>query len=92
MSKKLLSSIQGPADLKRLNIEQMEQLANEIRQAICDQVSVSGGHLAPNLGVVELTLALHYVFDFGHDRLLFDVGHQCYVHKLLTGRQHLLPK
>ncbi len=87
-----MSTIQGPADLKRLTIEQMEDLAGEMRQAICDQVSSSGGHLAPNLGVVELTLALHYVFDFGHDRLLFDVGHQCYVHKLLTGRQHLLSK
>ncbi len=64
----------------------------EIRHAICDQVSRSGGHLAPNLGVVELTVALHYVFDFSHDRLLFDVGHQCYTHKLLTGRQHLLPR
>jgi 1-deoxy-D-xylulose-5-phosphate synthase len=64
----------------------------EIRDAICNQVSQSGGHLAPNLGVVELTLALHYVFDFPHDRLLFDVGHQCYPHKLITGRAHLLDR
>ncbi len=88
----LLRHIQGPADLKKLSIEQLPDLAREIRHAICDQVAKSGGHLAPNLGVVELTIALHYVFDFGHDRLLFDVGHQCYPHKLLTGRLDLLPK
>ncbi len=88
----LLRHIQGPADLKKLSIEQLPDLAKEIRTAICDQVAKSGGHLAPNLGVVELTIALHYVFDFGHDRLLFDVGHQCYPHKLLTGRLGMLPK
>lgn len=88
----LLNSIHGPADLKRLSIDQLPQLAQEMREAICDQVAKTGGHLAPNLGVIELTIALHYVFDFGHDRLLFDVGHQCYPHKLLTGRLGLLPK
>jgi 1-deoxy-D-xylulose-5-phosphate synthase len=88
----LLRHIQGPADLKKLTVDQLPDLAKEIRHAICDQVAKSGGHLAPNLGVVELTIALHYVFDFGHDRLLFDVGHQCYPHKLLTGRLDLLPK
>src|SRR5512137_53642 len=82
----LLPQIQSPADLKKLPVEQLPQLAQEIRDAICTQVSKTGGHLAPNLGVVELTIALHYVFDFGHDRLLFDVGHQCYPHKILTGR------
>ncbi len=106
MATALLPTIQSPQDLKRLKVDQLEALAGEIRQAICDQVSQSGGHLAPNLGVVELTIALHYVFDFGPkregddddasggggDHLLFDVGHQCYPHKLLTGRQHLLPK
>lgn len=92
MSNPLLPNIHSPADLKRLSIEQLEDLAAEMRHAICDQVSKSGGHLAPNLGAVELLIALHYVFDFGHDRLLFDVGHQCYPHKLLTGRQHLLKK
>jgi len=86
----LLESIQTPSDLRRLDVDQLGELATEMRSAICDQVSVSGGHLAPNLGVVELTIALHYVFDFGHDRLLFDVGHQCYPHKLLTGRLGLL--
>jgi len=82
----LLETIESPADLKRLSVEDLGRLAEDIRHAICDQVSRSGGHLAPNLGVVELTLALHYVFDFSHDRLLFDVGHQCYPHKLITGR------
>jgi 1-deoxy-D-xylulose-5-phosphate synthase len=82
----LLTTIEGPTDLKRLTVEELADLAKEIRNAICDQVSRTGGHLAPNLGVVELTLALHYVFDFGYDRLLFDVGHQCYPHKLITGR------
>jgi 1-deoxy-D-xylulose-5-phosphate synthase len=67
-------------------------VAAEIRTAICEQVSRSGGHLAPNLGVVELSIALHYCFDFAHDRLLFDVGHQCYPHKLLTGRLPLLSR
>jgi 1-deoxy-D-xylulose-5-phosphate synthase len=85
----LLAGIQGPADLKKLPRHQLAGLAAEIRQVICDQVSLTGGHFAPNLGVVELTIALHYVFDFSQDRLLFDVGHQCYPHKLLTGRQHL---
>lgn len=84
---KLLPEIKSPADLRRLHVDQLPELADEIRQAIIAQVSATGGHLAPNLGVVELTIALHYVFDFGHDRLLFDVGHQCYPHKLLTGRQ-----
>jgi 1-deoxy-D-xylulose-5-phosphate synthase len=88
----LLRSIHRPADLRKLSVEQLAQLAEEIRHAICVQVSKSGGHLAPNLGVVELSIALHYVFDFSQDRLLFDVGHQCYTHKLLTGRQDLLPR
>jgi 1-deoxy-D-xylulose-5-phosphate synthase len=94
MQTSLLASVQGPADLKQIPIEELPQLATEIRHVICEQVSQSGGHLAPNLGVVELTIALHYVFDFGPegDRLLFDVGHQCYPHKLLTGRQHLFGK
>jgi 1-deoxy-D-xylulose-5-phosphate synthase len=86
----ILSDIKSPADLKALSIDQLPTLAQEIRDAICGQIMKSGGHLAPNLGVVELTIALHYVFDFGHDRLLFDVGHQCYPHKLLTGRTPML--
>ncbi|MAT80501.1 MAG: 1-deoxy-D-xylulose-5-phosphate synthase [Phycisphaerae bacterium] len=92
MELRLLPGIKTPADLKSLSVDQLPELAAEIRHAICEQVSRSGGHLAPNLGVVELTIALHYVFDFGHDRLLFDVGHQCYPHKLLTGRFDLLDR
>lgn len=92
MKLRLLTGISSPADLKKLTLEELDELAAEIRWAICDQISRSGGHLAPNLGVVELTLAMHYVFDFGHDRLLFDVGHQCYPHKLVTGRHELLPR
>ncbi|MEX2212854.1 MAG: 1-deoxy-D-xylulose-5-phosphate synthase [Phycisphaeraceae bacterium] len=92
MALDLLRKIHSPSDLKKLSVDQLPELAKEVRHAICDQVSKSGGHLAPNLGVVELTIALHYVFDFGHDRLLFDVGHQCYPHKLLTGRLDLMNK
>ena len=88
----LLTADLRPADLRSMSVAEMEALAAEIRRAIIAQVMASGGHLAPNLGVVELTIALHRVFDFSHDRLLFDVGHQCYVHKLLTGRLDLLPK
>ena len=86
----LLGSITSPDQLREMSIAQLEELAAEIRAAIIEQVSRTGGHLAPNLGVVELTIAMHRVFDFGHDRLLFDVGHQCYPHKLLTGRHDKL--
>ena len=92
MTLELLPTIKSPADLKRLRVDQLPQLAAEIRHAIIEQIRRSGGHFAPNLGVVELTIAMHYVFDFGHDRLLFDVGHQCYPHKLLTGRLPMLSK
>jgi 1-deoxy-D-xylulose-5-phosphate synthase len=92
LSANLLQSLQSPRELRNYSIAQLEQLAGEIREAIRAQVAVSGGHLAPNLGVVELTIAMHRVFDFGYDRLLFDVGHQCYSHKLLTGRLPLLGK
>ncbi|MFZ4574537.1 MAG: 1-deoxy-D-xylulose-5-phosphate synthase [Phycisphaerales bacterium] len=86
MGNSILSSLKSPKELKSYSQGQLEQLAGEIRHEICTRVGASGGHLAPNLGVVELTLALHSVFDFAFDRLLFDVGHQCYPHKLLTGR------
>jgi len=88
----LLPGIQSPADLRKLSIDQLPQVAAEIRHAITQQIMKTGGHFAPNLGVVELTIALHYVFDFAHDRLLFDVGHQCYPHKLLTGRYPMLAR
>ncbi|MFQ6048364.1 MAG: 1-deoxy-D-xylulose-5-phosphate synthase, partial [Phycisphaerae bacterium] len=82
----LLENIRGPQDLQTLSLSQLRQLAHEIRQRIIAVVSKNGGHLASNLGVTELTIALHYCFDFSTDRLLWDVGHQCYPHKLLTGR------
>jgi len=82
----ILDTLKSPEDLRRLSLADLESLAQEIRQRIIEVVSSNGGHLASNLGVVELTLALHYVFDFRRDRLLWDVGHQCYVHKLVTGR------
>ncbi|WP_418959637.1 1-deoxy-D-xylulose-5-phosphate synthase [Streptomyces tritici] len=83
----LLTRIREPRDLDRLSPEQLEQLAAEIRTFLVDAVSKTGGHLGPNLGVVELTIALHRVFDSPKDRVLWDTGHQSYVHKLLTGRQ-----
>jgi 1-deoxy-D-xylulose-5-phosphate synthase len=83
----LLESIAGPRDLKALGAEQMPALAAEIRDYLIQAVSQSGGHLGPNLGVVELTIAVHRVFDSPRDRIVFDTGHQSYVHKLLTGRQ-----
>jgi 1-deoxy-D-xylulose-5-phosphate synthase len=82
----LLSGIKSPADVKRLTIPQLAQLAEEIRERLIVGVSKTGGHIGPNLGVVELTLALHYVFDTPRDSFVFDVSHQAYVHKLLTGR------
>ncbi len=88
----ILTNSFSPHDLRKLPVSELPALAQEIREAIVGQISRSGGHLAPNLGVVELTLALHYVFDFLHDRLVFDVGHQCYPHKLITGRLGLLGK
>ncbi len=85
--KSLLSSIQSPDDLKKLTPDQLPQLAEEVRRFLIDSVSKTGGHLASNLGVVELTIALHYVFSSPDDRLLWDVGHQSYTHKILTGRK-----
>jgi len=82
----LLESIHSPADLKRLNFAQMAELAEEIREFLIQTLSKTGGHLGPNLGVVELTLALHTVFNTPQDKLLFDVSHQAYIHKMLTGR------
>lgn len=83
----LLSGIKSPGDVKRLTIPQLTQLAAEIRERLIHSVSKTGGHIGPNLGVVELTLAMHYVFDTPKDSFVFDVSHQAYVHKLLTGRE-----
>jgi 1-deoxy-D-xylulose-5-phosphate synthase len=82
----ILQSIHSPADLKLLNYDQMARLAEEIRDCLIQTLAKTGGHLGPNLGVVELTIALHTVFDTPQDRILFDVSHQAYVHKMLTGR------
>jgi 1-deoxy-D-xylulose-5-phosphate synthase len=84
---RLLDSISSPADLRRLSYQQLDELAEEIRQFIVQAVSVTGGHLGSNLGVVELTLAVHRVFDSPDDIVLWDTGHQAYVHKVVTGRQ-----
>lgn len=83
----LLDNINSPDDLKELSAPQLKVLADEIRSFILSSVARTGGHLASNLGVVELTLALHHVFDFKKDKLLWDVGHQCYTHKIITGRK-----
>ncbi|WNG89700.1 1-deoxy-D-xylulose-5-phosphate synthase [Mycobacterium sp. ITM-2016-00317] len=82
----MLEQIRGPADLQHLSQAQLEELAREIRDFLIHKVAATGGHLGPNLGVVELTLALHRVFDSPHDPIVFDTGHQAYVHKMLTGR------
>lgn len=82
----MLDSISQPSDIQNLTADQLDELCEEIRAFILEKVSKTGGHLSPNLGVVELTIALHRVFDSPHDRLIWDVGHQAYVHKLLTGR------
>src|SRR5690242_15155501 len=83
----MLARITGPGDLKGLTPAELAVLAGEVRDFLVAKVSRTGGHLGPNLGVVELTLALHRVFDSPTDRILFDTGHQAYVHKMVTGRQ-----
>ncbi len=83
----LLKTIHGPEDVKKLSIEQLDELAKEVRTFLIQSLSQTGGHLASNLGVVELTLALHYVFKSPEDKFIWDVGHQAYVHKILTGRR-----
>jgi len=84
---KILDKVNTPEDLRKLTLEEKEKLAEEIRQFILEIVSKNGGHLASNLGVVELTIAIHSIFDTPNDKLIWDVGHQSYVHKILTGRK-----
>ena len=91
MNHPLLDTIQSPADLRRLERERLPQLAEELRAFLLESVSKTGGHLSSNLGTVELTVALHYVFNTPHDRLVWDVGHQTYPHKILTGRRERMP-
>src|SRR5688572_28164358 len=83
----LLDTVQYPSDIRELDKSQLEQLAEELRQETISAVSVTGGHLGAGLGVVELTVAIHYVFNTPEDRLVWDVGHQCYPHKIVTGRR-----
>ena len=82
-----LKTIKGPADVKKLSVPELVELAAEVRERLITSVAKTGGHIGPNLGVVELTIAMHYVFDTPRDSLVFDVSHQAYVHKLLTGRE-----
>ena len=82
-----IEKINTPEDIKKYNINELEVLAQELREAIINKVSDCGGHLASNLGIVELTIALHYVFDAPKDKFVFDVSHQTYCHKMLTGRK-----
>jgi len=86
-ARKILPGIDSPEDIRKLTVEELGRLASEIRQVILETVSRNGGHLAPSLGTVELTLAIHYVFDTPRDRLIWDVGHQAYAHKIITGRR-----
>lgn len=87
----LLNNINSPDDLKKLSLIQLYELSDELREFIIENVSVTGGHLASNLGVVELTIALNLMFDFSKDRLTWDVGHQSYIHKIITGRKDQIP-
>jgi len=87
---RLLDQIEYPADLRRLNKDQLEQVSKELREELIDVVSETGGHLGAGLGVVELTIAIHYVFNTPKDKLVWDVGHQCYPHKIITGRKKLI--
>ena len=84
----LIRGINSPSDIKKMNKEDLTSLAKDIRKFLIKKVSTTGGHLASNLGVVELTLALHKVFDSPKDKIIWDVGHQAYVHKILTGRKN----
>ena len=86
MEHEILNRIKSVSDIKKLNIEQLRGLCDELRDEIINKVSETGGHLASNLGAVELTVALHYVFDSPDEPIIWDVGHQCYAHKILTGR------
>ena len=90
MSTQLLDRIHSPADLKALDRRDLKQVANELRECVLQSVSRTGGHLSSNLGTIELTVALHYVFDTPHDRIVWDVGHQSYPHKILTGRREAM--
>ena len=84
---KYLDKISSPKDLKKLNLNDLNNLADELRTYLISSVSKTGGHLGAGLGVIELTIALHYIFDAPQDKIIWDVGHQAYPHKILTGRR-----
>ena len=83
----LLNEVNEPEDIKPMSLDELKQLATEMRRLILERDEKIGGHVGPNLGIVETTLALHYVFNSPHDKIVWDVSHQCYVHKMLTGRK-----
>jgi len=83
-----LDGIDSPTDLRELSVDELKMLSGELREYIIESVSKTGGHLASNLGVVELTIALHYAFNTPEDKIIWDVGHQTYIHKILTGRKN----
>ena len=85
-----LEKIDDTNDLKKLNRKELKELANEVRAALINKISKAGGHSGPNLGMVEMTVALHYVFDSPNDKFVFDVSHQSYPHKILTGRKTII--
>ena len=84
----VLEKINSPQDVKTLSLQEMNTLAQDIREAILNRVNTIGGHLGPDLGIAEATIAMHYVFDSPKDKFIFDVSHQVYPHKMLTGRKH----
>ena len=81
-----IKNIKNPSEIKKMSKKELKVLAADIRSFLVENISKTGGHLSSNLGIVELTIAMHYVFDSPKDKLLFDVGHQCFTHKFLTGR------
>ena len=83
----ILEKVNSPKDLKELSLNELNELSDEIRSVLLKKLSENGGHIGPNLGVVELTIALHYVFNSPKDKLVFDISHQTYIHKMLTGRK-----
>ena len=86
----LIDQIKNPQDLKKLTRDELKTLANQIREFLIDSVFETGGHLSSNLGAIELTLAIHYVFDAPKDKIVWDVGHQTYTHKIITGRKNMM--
>ena len=87
----ILDKVNSPSDLKNLSLNELNTLADEIRELIIKKVNKTGGHMGPNLGIIETTIALHYVFNSPVDKIVFDVSHQCYPHKILTGRKEGRP-